>query len=277
MNMQNSMEAQSSELRIKCPWMCLLFLRISESPFTSCGVALLQQHSHVPKFGNWDSDNIPYTTCFENARKEKAGVKMNPNDPEENPEMFMFGRRGMEIDDDRRASDAFEHNISEGHRRFDAHRRTPSDQHKSTASRGSVRSESGSEKSSSNSHRNSGQHRARPDRKKGLTESSNSLSPSVTSAPKQARQRSGSQPSNDSHRRAPSIPKFGAWDETDPRSGESFTVIFNKVKEEKHNESSKFPVLPPEPITYSSNQKNQESSSSSRSKICCCPCFGGRE
>ncbi|KAI6704105.1 hypothetical protein NL676_013241 [Syzygium grande] len=176
-------------------------------------MALLQQHSHVPKFGNWDSDNIPYTTCFENARKEKAGVKMNPNDPEENLEMFMFGRRGMEIDEDRRASDAFEHNISDGHRRFDAHRRGPLQ---------------------------------------------------ISTRVRQ-------------HRRAPSIPKFGAWDETDPRSGESFTVIFNKVKEEKHNESSKFPVLPPEPITYSGNQKNQESSSSSRPKICCCPCFGGRE
>ncbi|XP_048141567.1 RPM1-interacting protein 4-like isoform X2 [Rhodamnia argentea] len=237
----------------------------------------MAQHSHVPKFGNWDSDNIPYTTCFENARKEKAGVKMNPNDPKENPEMFMFGRGGIEIDDDRRASDAFEQNISEGHRMVSAHRRTPSDQYKSTASRTSVRSESGSEKSSSDSRRNSSRHRARLDRNKGLTESSNSLSPSVASVPKHARQRSGSQPSDDSHRRAPSIPKFGAWDETDPTSGESFTVIFNKVKEEKQNTSSKFPVVPPEPNTYSSNQKKQESSSSSRSKICCGLCFGGRE
>ncbi|KAF8031473.1 hypothetical protein BT93_D0629 [Corymbia citriodora subsp. variegata] len=239
----------------------------------------MAQHSHVPKFGNWDSDNIPYTTCFENARREKAGVKMNPNDPKENPEMFMLGRGGVEIDNDSQASVAFEHNISEGHKRFDAYRRTPSDQHKSTASQGSVRSESGSEKSSSDSRRNSSRHRhrARPDHKKGPTEGSNSFSSSAASVPKQARQRSGSQPSDDSHRRVPSIPKFGAWDETDPRSGEGFTVIFNKVKEEKDNASSKFPVMPPEQITYSSNQKKQESSSSSRSKICRCPCFGGRD
>ncbi|KAI3440181.1 AvrRpt-cleavage domain-containing protein [Psidium guajava] len=240
-------------------------------------MALPQQHAHVPKFGNWDSDNIPYTTCFENARKEKEGVKMNPNDPEENLEMFMFGRGGVEIDDDPRASDAFEQNISEGHRRVNLHRRTPSDRRKSTASRASVWSESGSEKSSSDSRQNLSQRRARLDRRKGLTESSNSLSASVASVPKHARQRSGSKPSGDSHRRAPSIPKFGAWDETDPTAGESFTVIFNKVKEEKHNTSTNFPVVPPEPVTYSSNQKKQESSSSSRSKICCCLCFGGRE
>lgn len=49
------------------------------------------QHSHVPKFGNWDADNnIPYSACFENARREKAGgFMMNPNDPMQNPEAFM--------------------------------------------------------------------------------------------------------------------------------------------------------------------------------------------
>ncbi|KAI6701430.1 hypothetical protein NL676_015754 [Syzygium grande] len=62
---------------------------------------LPQRHSLVPKFGNWETDNIPYTTCFENARKEKAGMMIYPNDPEENPEMFMFGRGGIEIDDNR--------------------------------------------------------------------------------------------------------------------------------------------------------------------------------
>ncbi|WVY93220.1 hypothetical protein V8G54_032308 [Vigna mungo] len=48
----------------------------------------MPQHSHhVPKFGNWDSDNVPYTAYFEHARREKSRmVMMNPNDPMENPE-----------------------------------------------------------------------------------------------------------------------------------------------------------------------------------------------
>lgn len=51
---------------------------------------LQQKSSHVPKFGDWDSDNnVPYTDYFENALKQKSGVKLNPNDPEENPEAFM--------------------------------------------------------------------------------------------------------------------------------------------------------------------------------------------
>lgn len=52
----------------------------------------MQQRSHVPKFGNWDGDNVPYTAYFENARKEKAGgIRINPNDPEQNPEAFSNG------------------------------------------------------------------------------------------------------------------------------------------------------------------------------------------
>ncbi|XP_010057865.2 uncharacterized protein LOC104445656 [Eucalyptus grandis] len=52
-----------------------------------------QHRSHVPKFGSWDrgKDEVRYTAYFDNARQEKAGVRINPNDPEENPEAFMPG------------------------------------------------------------------------------------------------------------------------------------------------------------------------------------------
>lgn len=51
---------------------------------------ILQQRSHVPKFGNWESEeNVPYTAYFDKARKGKSGGKMiNPNDPEENPDIL---------------------------------------------------------------------------------------------------------------------------------------------------------------------------------------------
>ncbi|KAL5839006.1 hypothetical protein ACOSQ4_011614 [Xanthoceras sorbifolium] len=55
-------------------------------------------------------------------------------------------------------------------------------------------------------------------------------------------QRSRSYRSDQSHQRAESVPKFGAWDDTDLTSGEGFTVIFNKVKEEKEIASAKFPT-----------------------------------
>lgn len=45
---------------------------------------LLQQQTQVPKFGNWENeDDVPYTQYFDNARKNKMGGKMNPNDPQD--------------------------------------------------------------------------------------------------------------------------------------------------------------------------------------------------
>eukprot|EP01018_Ginkgo_biloba_P003393 Gb_02314 [translate_table: standard] len=52
---------------------------------------MAQQPTHVPKFGNWDSEeNIPYTAVFDSARTVKGvgGKMINPNDPEENPAAF---------------------------------------------------------------------------------------------------------------------------------------------------------------------------------------------
>ncbi|KAI0492530.1 hypothetical protein KFK09_026803 [Dendrobium nobile] len=48
----------------------------------------MELSAHVPKFGNWEDKDIPYTIYFENARKEIARG-FNPNDPEHNPEAFM--------------------------------------------------------------------------------------------------------------------------------------------------------------------------------------------
>lgn len=46
----------------------------------------------MPKFGTWENaeNDVPYTVYFDKARKNRgAGGKMiNPNDPQENPEMF---------------------------------------------------------------------------------------------------------------------------------------------------------------------------------------------
>lgn len=59
--------------------------------------------------------------------------------------------------------------------------------------------------------------------------------------------------------RSVSVPKFGEWDEKDPRLAEGFTVIFNKVKEEKHIAASKFPPVPLQTVNnnYPTNQKKE--------------------
>lgn len=142
--------------------------------------------SHVPKFGNWDGDNIPYTTFFENARRERAGMKMNPNDPEENPEAFMMSQGGLvpghEIDfvNQPRFVAIHGQNIER-----------PSSEKQLTRS---AASESGSSDQSSSGHsRNQRSHNTvRPDKnKKRASESS------VSSGPGHTRLKSGNQTSDD--------------------------------------------------------------------------------
>ncbi|KAK8965045.1 hypothetical protein KSP40_PGU003340 [Platanthera guangdongensis] len=58
--------------------------------YGTLGLDLLRTHikisnAQVPKFGNWEEKDIPYTKCFEDALKKRA-AGFNPNDPEDNPE-----------------------------------------------------------------------------------------------------------------------------------------------------------------------------------------------
>nr|XP_033517534.1 RPM1-interacting protein 4-like isoform X2 [Nicotiana tomentosiformis] len=172
----------------------------------------MAQGSHVPKFGNWDGDNVPYTTYFENARKGKGGKMINPNDPEENPEAFAY--RGYE--------DA-SINVS--------HVNTPLVETPQTS-----------------------------DAKKNKNDRGNIFVP-----PSPNRLKNSRNPSDDlSYYSSASVPKFGAWDEKDPKSGEGFTVIFNKVKEEKQIAAAKFPIVQPQPNMPSSHKRN------AKSKMFCC-------
>ncbi|KAK4548685.1 hypothetical protein RGQ29_032790 [Quercus rubra] len=245
----------------------------------------MAKNSHVPKFGSWDNDNIPYTSYFDNARKKKSSVKMNPDYPEENPEAFMYMTGVTEINADYHAfQDPLHVNSSksnssvgkqhiEGHTRHHAHQRNTVNQPK-IGSKKSITSEYGSDKSNSDHSIMQPNHQrvGSDHKKKSLAEGSNTFALSI---PGHAGKRSGSHPSVETHHRAVSVPKFGAWDELDPKSGEGFTAIFNKVKEGKQIASSQFPNVSPQPSYYPSAQRHGQSSS--RSKICCCLFSSGSE
>nr|XP_018633581.2 RPM1-interacting protein 4-like isoform X1 [Nicotiana tomentosiformis] len=197
----------------------------------------MAQGSHVPKFGNWDGDNVPYTTYFENARKGKGGKMINPNDPEENPEAFAY--RGYED-----ASINVSHvntPLVETPQYNYGHRRNPSDDLVSSVNQPTV-------------------HRRTSDAKKNKNDRGNIFVP-----PSPNRLKNSRNPSDDlSYYSSASVPKFGAWDEKDPKSGEGFTVIFNKVKEEKQIAAAKFPIVQPQPNMPSSHKRN------AKSKMFCC-------
>ncbi|KAG8385771.1 hypothetical protein BUALT_Bualt03G0079900 [Buddleja alternifolia] len=191
--------------------------------------------SHVPKFGNWDGDNVPYTAYFENARKEKiSGIKINPNDPEQNPEAFNIGSS----------------NFSHAESYDDNHHRNIYDQRKNT-SRKTMASESSSDKSPSDNSVSSvlkpNHQRKKSDRNKYTSRSHIPRSPGPNNY------------DDEFSYRSVSVPKFGEWDEKDPRSGDGFTVIFNKVKEEKQIAASKFPPLPTNNYDQTSQKKETKS------------------
>ncbi|KAL7105820.1 hypothetical protein ACP275_07G069700 [Erythranthe tilingii] len=72
---------------------------------------------------------------------------------------------------------------------------------------------------------------------------------------------------DDSPDRSPAVPKFGDWDETDPASAEGYTQVFNRVREEKHSETGKVPIMPTE-TSYSNSQKQCRNDNSKG-----CSCF----
>ncbi|KAL8469035.1 hypothetical protein ACS0TY_032025 [Phlomoides rotata] len=181
--------------------------------------------SHVPKFGNWEGDNVPYTAFFENARKEKSGgVRINPNDPEQNPEAFNVGggSSDMRISPDRQVAP----------RRF-GNQRGAYDQHKRDSRKIMASESSPSDSSGTPSNKPNLQHK-KSDRDRYASDGHVPPSPGPYSTNQ----------ADDFSYRSVSVPKFGQWDENDPRSGEGFTVIFNKVKEEKQIAATKFPPVP---------------------------------
>lgn len=62
------------------------------------------------------------------------------------------------------------------------------------------------------------------------------------------------------------VPKFGEWDEKNPRSAEGFTEIFNKMKEEKQIAAAKFPSVS---VQHDVNKYHESShKENTRGKVC---------
>ncbi|RDX58382.1 RPM1-interacting protein 4, partial [Mucuna pruriens] len=217
----------------------------------------MAQNSHVPKFGNWDSDNVPYTAYFEHARREKAGIMMNPNDPEA---MNTCTRVGENVDaDEVMACHGYSHNEKGSHGVLGNHtqRRV---HHRSRGSSGGFTAEFGSEQTH---YDHSVIHHS--DHKRNRSKGGTSVK-SFSSSTHNNTHRSESSSFNDhTKHQATAIPKFGAWDVTNPKSGEGYTAIFSKIKEERQITSrhvSSISSTPP--LNDTSNIKNQPSSSISK-------------
>lgn len=262
-------------------------------------------HSNVPKFGNWESEenDVPYTVYFDKARKNKGGKMINPNDPQENPDMFRnsapspsppppapvsaptskprtrpekpVGRGALGPTPDRGMS------REEGeYRKFT-----------NSPARSENLGQKTANESTQQNYGGSGMRYGRPARTSAGSEHSIDRSPlhphyqakiveGGSGSPAQERKnsydsshgnpgRSRLKPAirgAESPDRGAAVPKFGEWDEKDPQSAENFTGIFDKVREEKHTGPGNVSTTPKHPSYVAQNHQPKE-----KPKKCCFP------
>ncbi|KAG8640361.1 RPM1-interacting protein 4 isoform X2 [Manihot esculenta] len=261
----------------------------------------MTQRSHVPKFGNWESEeNVPYTAYFEKARKGRGGKMINPNDPEENPDLSSddaapaqtppSGGRVMEEPTGQGAvRQAHERRRSKEDGEFRQFTESPARHDNMNMVVGSEPSPSrygGRGVSYGEAHRQTG----RPSAKSVGSENSMERSPlhhkarisgRGSGAPSPAWEGKGSSESSygtpgrsrlkpkgsESPDKGAAVPKFGEWDENNPASADGYTHIFNKVREERQIEAGKVPGTP----TRSSISNARKPTPNNSSKSCCFP------
>eukprot|EP00250_Pteridium_aquilinum_P003093 c13422_g1_i1 orf=264-1046(+) len=211
----------------------------------------MSKPSHVPKFGNWDAnDHLPFTVVFERARADKnTGNKIiNPNDPSENPAAF-----GLKTDSPSPSSRRSSHQYADEFGiKADSARGRPNASggpqkptmadHSKRGLNGGARDSEGvdSGEAYNQSAEQSSSYPAfkarlgnRPvssshgPEKKGRPEGGTSVYPA------RSRLRPGSRGEETPERSSIALPKFGAWNEKEPNSGEGFTVVFSQARKEK--------------------------------------------
>ncbi|CAA7407060.1 unnamed protein product [Spirodela intermedia] len=236
----------------------------------------MAQRSHVPKFGNWEKEHVQYTVFFENARVKKGagGSLINPNDPEENPSAFNDQDKSREEEHQERAYQQFHreqrHGRAEGGER-DYYMNSPYrvfDNRKEDTSSERMKSYRSNTTSDLTNIRSQPWSREGVDERNRLASSSSSQNPSLR--PKFTQQ------DEPQHHRVVSVPKFGDWNGGNADAGAGYTLIFEKVKEDKQNGGSLPPNPSYTPTRYAQDQK-MSSGKSSRSKffyfIFICGCF----
>ncbi|KAG1330890.1 RPM1-interacting protein 4 [Cocos nucifera] len=253
------------------------------------------QHAHVPKFGNWESDgNVPYTQCFDNARKGKAeGKLINPNDPQENPEAFSKDIPPVQAlpfssgsdpeapkpKDERRTSREGDHRrLTDSPLRHDAlpqksttnspHHHYGDQPNSSDPPRRAGRTSGGSDSHSIERSPLHPHYQVKAVNRGGVSSpswerkgSSEGIHGHSSNPAGRSRLKAGGR-GDETPEKGSAVPKFGEWDENNPSSADGYTHIFNKVREEKQTGSAKVPVISND-LIYPNDLKQDRSDQSS--------------
>nr|CAB3483596.1 unnamed protein product [Digitaria exilis] len=190
----------------------------------------VQKNAHVPKFGNWDNDgNVPYTVYFENARKGKGGKMINPNDPAENPEAFSMAATSPNRSDAGRSSPAPPQPRHHERRPSDA---PPPMSPNPYAGGSSPYHRGGEPQRRGAGARTGGGYSVEQSPVHPYSSESGGYGLVSNSRAK------GASRGNETPTRGSAVPKFGDWD-SNPASADGYTIIFNKVREEKQTQPGK--------------------------------------
>ncbi|GKU86027.1 hypothetical protein SLEP1_g614 [Rubroshorea leprosula] len=253
----------------------------------------MAQRSHVPAFGNWESDeNVPYTVYFDKARKGRnAGKITNPNDPQENPELL--SDLAVRASPSRAKADLEEEEVVQapvrrGHdhhrsredgelkqfanspaRNDNMHRRTSGDHPPSRYGRGVSSGEATKRRQSTGSEYSIERSPLHPQARvagRGSMASPTWEGKASHDSSHGTPGRSRMKPrGDDSPDKGAAVPKFGDWNENDPTSADGYTHIFNKVREERNN-GGRVPGMPSEQSPYPAVRKPSNNKSA---KGCC--------
>ncbi|XP_042384647.1 RPM1-interacting protein 4-like isoform X1 [Zingiber officinale] len=205
----------------------------------------MSENTLIPKFGNWDR-TFPYSQCFDDVRKGSRTERemINPHDPYDNPEAFSANMSLAQSPATASYSEATKLK-DEVHIKREANHRhedqKTSGNHRRMASRGSGSS------NYKNSH-------------SPLHQSWSSSSSSFISKSARRSRTNGIEDDNKKIKRGSIVPKFGDWDVSNPSSADGFTVIFDKVREEKQAGATTIASMSTETTHVDCNGHAQKSS-----------------
>ncbi|XP_062184341.1 RPM1-interacting protein 4-like [Phragmites australis] len=211
----------------------------------------------IPPFGDWEiTGNTPYTQKFEDARKnKKIGIPSNPNDPRQHPEPPRKSplhpsaykadpqNQGPRNPPHRTRPETDPHRYTEHptHREL-APRRHANPQKEqggnASAPRSPYRAAAGSASPMQANNQSRSKHRSTgmqtPERRTSL-EGHGQHTPGRSRMKQSGR---GYEPEEEV-----AVPPFGDWDEANAASGEKYTGIFNRVRNDKlsPNTSARLP------------------------------------
>ncbi|CAA2959697.1 RPM1-interacting 4-like isoform X2 [Olea europaea subsp. europaea] len=253
-------------------------------------------HSNVPTFGNWENqgNDVPYTVYFDKARKNKGGKMINPNDPQENPDMFRNFAPAPTSASPSKPRTRREKPVGMGAVGPTTNRRMSSEDDYRKFTNSPARSEILGQKTANESTQQNyggrGMRYGRPARSSAGSEYSIDRSPlhpyyhaKIVEGGSGSPAQEGKNSYNTSHGntgrsrlkparavespdRGASVPRFGEWNDSDPKSAENFTGIFNKVREEKHPGPGIVSTTPKQPSFVAQNHQSEE-----KPKKCCFP------